>query len=79
MAANDKVLKDPAPNVFIDDVDNRGYVFNVTANVTNPRDVYGVRSDLFFAVTQKLREAGIALGNPLASGFVDSESTSSEV
>jgi small-conductance mechanosensitive channel len=69
IAADERMLKDPVPKVYIDDVDDRGYVFNVQSNVANPRDVYAVRSDLFFSVTRRLREAGIALANPLASSF----------
>lgn len=29
----DKVLKTPGPSVFVDDVDDRGYVFNIVASV----------------------------------------------
>ena len=50
-AANAKVLKDPAPAVFIDSVASAGAVnFNCYLYVANPRDVYRVRSDLYFEI-----------------------------
>lgn len=67
MRDNDKLLKDPPPAVFIDDVDDRGYVFNIVGNTKSPRDTYGARSDLFFELTRRLRKAGIAIGSPISS------------
>ncbi|MBC7793287.1 MAG: mechanosensitive ion channel, partial [Clostridia bacterium] len=67
MKANDKILKAPPPAVFIDDVDDRGYVFNIVGNTSSPRDTYGAKSDLFFEITRRLRDAEIPIGSPIAS------------
>jgi potassium efflux system protein len=67
----DKILKRPGPNVFIDDVDDRGFVMNIVASVGSPRDTYGAKSDLFFAITRRLRAEHIALGSPIASVEAD--------
>ena len=63
----EQLLKDPKPAVFIDDVDDRGYVMNIVANTASPRETYGAKSDLFFAITRRLRKERIALGSPIAS------------
>jgi small-conductance mechanosensitive channel len=67
----DSILKEPTPNVFIDDVDDRGYVMNIVVNVRSPRDTYGAKSDLFFAITHRLRHEHIALGSPISSVDTD--------
>ncbi len=74
----EKLLKDPRPNVFIDDVDDRGYVMNVVANTASPRETYGAKSDLLFAVTKRLRAEHIALGSPIASVEADEGSAGGE-
>ncbi|WAT16648.1 DUF3772 domain-containing protein [Xanthomonas fragariae] len=59
-----KVLVDPVPSVFIDSLAG-GYVnFNSFAYVSSPRDSYGVRSELFFALLQRMGAMGIALQSP---------------
>ncbi|MEZ0310924.1 MAG: DUF3772 domain-containing protein [Myxococcota bacterium] len=74
----EKLLRDPKPAVFIDDVDDRGYVLNIVANVASPRDTYGAKSDLFFAITKRLRAERIALGSPITSVASDEGSASAE-
>ncbi len=74
----DKLLKDPKPGVFIDDVDDRGYVMNIVANTASPRETYGAKSDLFFAITRRLRAERIALGSPIASVASDEGSASGD-
>lgn len=74
----EKLLKDPKPNVFIDDVDDRGYVMNIVANTSSPRETYGAKSDLFFAITKRLRAERIALGSPIASVEADEGSAGGE-
>ncbi|MEG2804046.1 DUF3772 domain-containing protein [Stenotrophomonas sp.] len=58
------VLADPAPSVFIDSIANGQVAINSFGYVSGPRAVYGVRSDLYFAMLQKFAAAGIALSSP---------------
>ncbi|WP_260288096.1 MULTISPECIES: DUF3772 domain-containing protein [unclassified Xanthomonas] len=59
-----KVLADPAPAVFIDSLAGGHVNFNSFAYVRSPRDSYGVRSELFFALLQAMENAGIDLQSP---------------
>ncbi|NIJ93569.1 small-conductance mechanosensitive channel [Xanthomonas campestris] len=63
-AEHTKVLADPAPSVFIDSLAGGHVNFNSFAYVRSPRDSYGVRSELFFALLQRMETAGIALQSP---------------
>ena len=63
-AQHPKVLPTPAPSVFIDSIANGQANFNSFLYVGSPRDAYGVRSDLFFALLGRLAEEGIALSSP---------------
>ena len=67
MRDNEVVLNDPPPAVFIDDVDDRGYVFNIVGNTKSPRETYGAKSDLFFEITKRLRAERMPIGSPIAS------------
>ena len=58
------VLAEPAPSVFIDSIANGQIAINSFAYTSGPRAVYGVRSDLYFTLLQKLSAAGIALSSP---------------
>ncbi|KLD79283.1 DUF3772 domain-containing protein [Xanthomonas hyacinthi] len=62
--AHPGVLEDPAPSVFIDSIDSGHITLNSFAYVGNPRLSYGIRSDLFFSLLQRLAEEGIALESP---------------
>ena len=59
-----RVLGDPAPSVFLDEVLDSGLRFSAYAYVSNPRDAGSIRSDLLFAVLGRFREAGIPLARP---------------
>ncbi|MEE7558634.1 mechanosensitive ion channel, partial [Xanthomonas sp. Kuri4-2] len=59
-----KVLEDPAPSVFIDSIAAGQVAFNSFCYVSSPRDAYGVRSDLFFALLQRMASEGIELQSP---------------
>ncbi|PPU68692.1 Ion channel protein [Xanthomonas pisi] len=59
-----KVLAEPAPSVFIDSLAGGHVNFNSFAYVSSPRDSYGVRSELFFALLQRMESAGVALQSP---------------
>ncbi|WP_295926445.1 DUF3772 domain-containing protein [uncultured Xanthomonas sp.] len=63
-AAHPGVLDDPAPSVFIDSIANGHVTLNSFAYVASPRLTYGTRSELFFALLQRLAEEGIALESP---------------
>lgn len=63
-AAHPGVLEDPAPSVFIDSIASGHVTLNSFAYVGNPRLSYGIRSDLFFSLLQRLAEEGIALETP---------------
>ncbi|QBH05625.1 mechanosensitive ion channel family protein [Xanthomonas oryzae] len=63
-AEHEKVLAEPAPSVFIDSLAGGHVNFNSFAYVRSPRDSYGVRSELFFALLQRMETAGIALQSP---------------
>lgn len=63
-AEHTKVLAEPAPAVFIDSLAGGHVNFNSFAYVRSPRDAYGVRSELFFALLQRMETVGIALQSP---------------
>ncbi|MCL1499215.1 DUF3772 domain-containing protein [Xanthomonas nasturtii] len=63
-AEHAKVLAEPAPSVFIDSLAGGHVNFNSFAYVSSPRDSYGVRSELFFALLQRMETVGIALQSP---------------
>ncbi|WP_259155883.1 DUF3772 domain-containing protein [Xanthomonas sp. 3793] len=63
-AEHTKVLAEPAPAVFIDSLAGGHVNFNSFAYVRSPRDSYGVRSELFFALLQRMETVGIALQSP---------------
>ncbi len=59
-----KVLEEPTSSVFIDSIDGGQVAFNSFCYVSSPRDTYGVRSDLFFALLQRMAAEGIELQAP---------------
>ncbi|SBV53185.1 hypothetical protein XBLMG947_3995 [Xanthomonas bromi] len=69
-AEHAKVLADPAPSVFIDSLASEHVNFNSFAYVSSPRDSYGVRSELFFALLQRMATVGIALQSPQEIRFI---------
>ena len=62
--AHPEVLKEPAPNVQLDGIDNGSLVFNATGFVASPRAAYGVRSALLFEALKQLAAANIELSRP---------------
>ncbi|MCD7097995.1 DUF3772 domain-containing protein [Stenotrophomonas sp. MMGLT7] len=58
------VLDEPAPSVFIDSIAGGQVAINSFAYVSSPRNVYGVRSDLYFRLLEALAEEHIALATP---------------
>ena len=60
-AASCDVLAEPEPKVFIDQVTNGGVALVAFIYVAGPREVFPVRSALYFDVLRRLREAGAPL------------------
>jgi small-conductance mechanosensitive channel len=62
---HENILETPAPNVFLDGVDNNGYLmFNATGYVNSPRQAYSTRSALLFEVLKRLTDEGLSLSKP---------------
>jgi len=62
--AHPKTLPTPAPSVYIDSLAGGMANFNSFVFVGSPRDAYGVRSDLFFALLARMADEGIAMSSP---------------
>lgn len=63
-ADHEDVLDTPAPNVFLDGIDNGHLIFNAKGYVSSPRAAYGVRSALLFTVLKRLNDAGLEVSSP---------------
>ncbi len=61
---NPAVLEEPSPTVFIDSISAGQVAINSFAHVSSPRSVYAARSELLFALLQRLAEQNIALVTP---------------
>lgn len=59
--AHEGVLDNPAPNVFLDGIDNGMLVFNANGSVGSPRQSYSVKSALLYEILRGLREAGLPM------------------
>ena len=63
-AAHPGVLREPAPNVLLDSIENGQLMFIVVGFIANPRQAGQVRSDLLLDILARLRAEGIALSAP---------------
>ncbi|TCU57917.1 small-conductance mechanosensitive channel [Novosphingobium sp. PhB57] len=61
-AAEESVLSEPAPSVFIDSIADGRIFFNSFAHVATPRAAYGARSNSFATLLRRFRQDGIAIG-----------------
>ncbi|CAB3737761.1 hypothetical protein LMG3441_05312 [Achromobacter kerstersii] len=61
---HEDVLDTPAPNVFLDGIENGHLIFNAKGYVSSPRAAYGVRSALLFTVLKRLNDAGLEVSSP---------------
>lgn len=61
---HEDVLETPAPNVFLDGIENGHLIFNARGYVSSPRAAYGVRSALLFTVLKRLHDAGLEVSSP---------------
>ncbi|MGV8959938.1 MAG: DUF3772 domain-containing protein [Stenotrophomonas sp.] len=60
---NPAVLEEPSPTVYIDSISGGQVTINSYAHVSSPRSVYAARSELLFALLQRLAELDITLVN----------------
>jgi potassium efflux system protein len=58
------IAETPAPNVFLDGIDNGYLMFNATGYVNSPRQAYSTRSALLFEVLKRLADEHMSLGKP---------------
>ena len=63
-AAHEGILESPAPDVFLEGVENNHLMFNARGYVSSPRNAYEVRSALWFDILQRMADAGLALASP---------------
>ena len=63
-AANETVLSEPAPSVFIDSISGGLVAINSFGHVPSARSVYSTRSALLFELLQQCAAQGIALTTP---------------
>jgi len=63
-AAHEGILETPAPEVFLEGIDNGHLLFNARGYVSSPRNAYGVRSALLYDILQRMAEAGLPLASP---------------
>jgi small-conductance mechanosensitive channel len=61
-AAEEAVVADPAPAVFIDSIADGRVLFNCFAHVGSPRDAYRARSNVFMALLTRFPTEGIDMG-----------------
>jgi small-conductance mechanosensitive channel len=61
---HEDIVDTPAPNVFLDGIDNGYLMFNATGYVNSPRRAYSTRSALLFEVLKRLADDGLSLGKP---------------
>ena len=61
---HEDILETPAPNVFLDGIDNGHLMFNAKGYVSSPRSAYGVRSALLFEILGRLAGAGLDMSPP---------------
>ena len=61
---SESVLDTPAPNVFLEGIENGRLIFNAKGYVNTPRNAYSVRSALLYSILERLGKANIALSTP---------------
>jgi len=63
-AAHEGILETPAPDVFLEGIENGHLLFNARGYVGSPRNAYGVRSTLLYDILQRMAEAKLPLASP---------------
>jgi len=64
MQADPQVLDTPAPSVSLEGLDTGAMLFACVAYVASPRQAYAARSQLLFALIERMRAAGHELSRP---------------
>lgn len=59
--AHEGILETPAPDVFLDGIENNYLMFNARGYVSSPRAAYGVRSALLFDILKRLADTELAM------------------
>jgi len=62
--AHDGILESPAPDVFLEGIENGHLMFNARGYVSSPRNAYGMRSTLLYDILQRMAAAGLPLASP---------------
>ncbi|MBO9356735.1 DUF3772 domain-containing protein [Bordetella petrii] len=62
--AHDGIVESPAPDVFLEGVENGHLMFNARGYVGSPRNAYGVRSALLYDILQRMAAAALPLASP---------------
>lgn len=70
--AHEGIMQEPEPVVQLEGILNGTLTFLAIGYVSNPRNAGGVRSDLLFAILDKLRDAGLALSPPATTAVAHS-------
>ena len=64
MHAHPATLSEPAPSVLLDSIDANAMTFSATMYVASPRNVGSVKSDLLFAMLERLHKEHLPLIRP---------------
>jgi small-conductance mechanosensitive channel len=73
------VLREPAPGVFLTNVPDGALEFTALATVASARQVFGIKSDLLFAMVAALKTAGVRLTTPTTVIQLNGEGGAREV
>ncbi len=63
-AAEEAILDDPAPAVFIDTITADRIMFNCIAQTSSPRNAYGARSGVLMSLLSRFHQEGVEIGTP---------------
>jgi len=61
LAQHPSVLREPQPSVYLTNVANGALEFTALAGVASPRQAFGIKSDLLFAMVAELKARGVNL------------------
>lgn len=63
---NEGIMETPAPEVYLEGIENGHLMFNARGYVSTPRNAYSVRSALLYDILQRIAEAKLPLSTPSA-------------
>jgi small-conductance mechanosensitive channel len=73
---HEAVLPEPAPGVTLDGIDNGLLIFQAISYVRGPRMAAAVRSELLFAILERLQAAQVPMAAPIAASIPGSVASS---